>query len=57
MAIAIYSNADLPACLNTEQKQFKKAKSLALSHTGTAAKSVRGPKPQGFFSRTAIVTP
>ncbi|CUS08874.1 unnamed protein product, partial [Tuber aestivum] len=56
MAITITSNADLPTCLNTESKQVKKAKQLAHSHSGIPAKKARGPRIQGFFSRTMIVT-
>ncbi|KAK0101907.1 hypothetical protein ONS95_001281 [Cadophora gregata] len=56
MAIEITSNSDMPPCLNTEAKQFKKAKELARLHRDTPVKSARSPKPQGFFSRTVIIT-
>lgn len=58
MTIEITSDADLPKCLNTPAKQTKKARQLAQSHSGSGnpAKSVRRPHPQGFFSRTVIVT-
>lgn len=56
MAIAIESDHDLPNCLNTATKQAKKAKQLAQSYTGVLAKSARGPRIQGFFSRTMIVS-
>lgn len=46
MAIEIYSNSDMPQCLNTEAKQFKEAKELAQLHRGSLAKAyvVPGPK-------------
>lgn len=56
MAIAVESNKDLPTCLNTAQKQARKAKQLASAHSGVRAKKARGPGVQGFFSRTIIVT-
>lgn len=37
-------------------KQAKKARQLAHSHTGIPAKKAQGPRLQGFFSRTIIVT-
>ncbi|KAL9079626.1 MAG: hypothetical protein Q9157_001511 [Trypethelium eluteriae] len=56
MTIEITSDADLPKCLNTPSKQTTQARRLAHLHSGIAAKKARGPRPQGFFSRTAIVT-
>jgi len=54
--MAIESNSDLPAVLNTEEKQVRIAKKLAAELRGAKAKTGRCPKPQGFFSRTVIVT-
>jgi hypothetical protein len=54
--MAITSNSDLPTVLNTEEKQIRIAKKLAAGLRGEKAKSARGPRPQGFFSRTIIVT-
>ena len=56
MIIYVDSNADMPACLNTEQKQAKKAKQLAQSHSGIPTKRAQGPRIQGCFSRTMFVT-
>lgn len=56
MVIEITSNADLPKCLNTASKQAKKARQLAHSHSGIPVKKAQGPRLQGFFSRTVIVT-
>jgi hypothetical protein len=56
MVIFVDSNADMPACLNTEQKQAKKAKQLAQFHSGIPAKRAQGPRIQGCFSRTMLVT-
>ncbi|OCK92322.1 uncharacterized protein K441DRAFT_662923 [Cenococcum geophilum 1.58] len=56
MTIEITSDADLPKCLNTPSKQATKARQLAHLHSGIPAKKARGPRPQGFFSRTMIVT-
>ncbi|KAH8772205.1 hypothetical protein BGZ57DRAFT_896052 [Hyaloscypha finlandica] len=42
--------------LNTEQKQAKKAKQLAQFHSGIPAKRAQGPRIQGCFSRTMLVT-
>ncbi|KAF2463818.1 uncharacterized protein BDR25DRAFT_307529 [Lindgomyces ingoldianus] len=56
MTIEITSDADLPKCLNTPSKQASKARQLAHMHSGILAKKARGPRPQGFFSRTMIVT-
>lgn len=56
MTIEITSDADLPNCLNTLSKQATKARQLAHLHSGIPAKKARGPRPQGFFSRTVIVT-
>ncbi|KAI9658972.1 MAG: hypothetical protein M1821_001932 [Bathelium mastoideum] len=56
MTIEITSDADLPKCLNTSSKQSTQARRLAHLHSGISAKKARGPRPQGFFSRTVIVT-
>ena len=56
MVITVTSDTDLPKCLNTQSKQVKKAKQLAHLHSGLLAKKARGPRIQGFFSRTMIVT-
>ncbi|KAG9234571.1 hypothetical protein BJ875DRAFT_8329 [Amylocarpus encephaloides] len=56
MLIFVNTNADMPACLNTEQKQAKKAMQLAELHSGIPAKRAQGPRTQGFFSRTMLVT-
>ncbi|KZF20434.1 hypothetical protein L228DRAFT_263080 [Xylona heveae TC161] len=56
MAIEITSDSDMPKCLNTKQKQIKKALELASSHFSTTAKEAHSPDIQGFFSRTMIVT-
>ncbi|KAF2792725.1 hypothetical protein K505DRAFT_325968 [Melanomma pulvis-pyrius CBS 109.77] len=56
MVIEITSDADLPKCLNTVSKQAAKARQLAQSYSGIPAKKAQGPRPQGFFSRTMIVT-
>ncbi|KAL9096101.1 MAG: hypothetical protein Q9165_001624 [Trypethelium subeluteriae] len=56
MTMYITSDADLPKCLNTPSKQTTQARRLAHLHFGIPAKKARGPRPQGFFSRTAIVT-
>ncbi|KAF1828993.1 hypothetical protein BDW02DRAFT_574389 [Decorospora gaudefroyi] len=56
MTIEITSDADLPKCLNTPSKQTTKARQLAHLHLGIPSKQARGPRPQGFFSRTVIVT-
>lgn len=56
MAIEITSDADLPNCLNTPSKQATKARQLAYLHSGIPAKKTRLPQPQGYFSRTVIVT-
>ncbi len=56
MVISIDSNADMPKCLNTEAKQVKKAKQLAQLHSGVPAKKAQGPRVQGCFSRTMLVT-
>ncbi|KAI9706859.1 MAG: hypothetical protein M1820_004638 [Bogoriella megaspora] len=56
MTIEITSDADLPKCLNTSSKQATKARQLAHLHSGIPAKKARAPRPQGFFSRTMIVT-
>jgi len=56
MGMSVTSNADLPNCLNTESKHVKKAKQLAHSHSGLPARRAQGPRTQGFFSRTVIVT-
>ncbi|OCL01238.1 hypothetical protein AOQ84DRAFT_393807 [Glonium stellatum] len=56
MTIEITSDADLPTCLNTYSKQATKARQLAHLYSGIPAKNARGPRPQGFFSRTVIVT-
>ncbi|KAK2871948.1 hypothetical protein FQN49_002675 [Arthroderma sp. PD_2] len=53
--MGIYRDADMPACLNTRQKQEKWAKMLALKHSGIPAKKARGPGIQGCFSRTILV--
>ncbi|KAL9024046.1 MAG: hypothetical protein Q9196_006800 [Gyalolechia fulgens] len=46
----------MPKCLNTSSKQTKRARQLAHLHSGIPAKKARTPRPQGFFSRTVIVT-
>ncbi|RMZ79091.1 hypothetical protein DV738_g3434, partial [Chaetothyriales sp. CBS 135597] len=56
MTIVITDDSDLPKCLNTPSKQAKKARQLAELHLGIPAKKTRAPRPQGFFSRTVIVT-
>lgn len=56
MVIEIISDGDMPPCLNTSSKQAKKARELAHAHTGIPARKAQGPQPQGFFSRTMIVT-
>ncbi|KAF2458990.1 hypothetical protein BDY21DRAFT_339471 [Lineolata rhizophorae] len=56
MTVEITSDADMPKCLNTSSKQATKARQLAHLHSGIPAKKARGPRPQGFFSRTMIVT-
>ncbi|KAF1993663.1 hypothetical protein P154DRAFT_527597 [Amniculicola lignicola CBS 123094] len=56
MTVEITSDADMPKCLNTPSKQATKARQLAHLHSGIPAKKARGPQPQGFFSRTMIVT-
>lgn len=56
MVITVNTNADMPVCLNTEEKQATKAKQLAQLHDGIPAKSAQGPSIQGFFSRTMFVT-
>ncbi|KAF2796871.1 hypothetical protein K505DRAFT_400234 [Melanomma pulvis-pyrius CBS 109.77] len=56
MTVEITSDADMPKCLNTPSKQATKARQLAYLHSGIPAKKARGPRPQGFFSRTMIVT-
>ncbi|KAF1828767.1 hypothetical protein BDW02DRAFT_574593 [Decorospora gaudefroyi] len=56
MTIAFTSDADLPECLNTSSKQTTKARQLVHLHSGIPAEKARGPRPQGFFSRTVIVT-
>lgn len=56
MVIEITSDADLPKCLNSASKQAKKARQLAHSHSGIPAENAQGPRLQGFFSRTMIVT-
>ena len=56
MTITINSDADMPNCLNTPSKQATKARQLAYLHSSIPAKEAHGPRPQGFFSRTMIVT-
>jgi len=56
MVISVDTNADMPRCLNTEPKQAKKAKQLAQLHSGILAKKAQGPRIQGCFSRTMLVT-
>ncbi|KAI9844688.1 MAG: hypothetical protein M1837_005430 [Sclerophora amabilis] len=56
MATPITSDADMPKCLNTPSKQAKKARQLAETYSGLSTKKARGPRLQGFFSRTMIVT-
>ncbi|KAI4179335.1 MAG: hypothetical protein LQ346_007221 [Caloplaca aetnensis] len=53
---AITSDADLPRCLNSSRKQIHRARQLAALHTGTRVRNARCAQPQGFFSRTVIVT-
>jgi hypothetical protein len=52
----ICSDSDLPASLNTEAKRAAKATELAQSYLNIRATKARGVDPQGFFSRTLIVT-
>ncbi|KAG9198147.1 hypothetical protein G6514_010473 [Epicoccum nigrum] len=56
MVIEITSDQDLPRCINTAAKQAKKARELAHAHSGIPARKAQGPRTQGFFSRTMIVT-
>ena len=56
MVIEIASDADMPQFLNTATKQAKKARELAHAHSGIPARKAQGPRLQGFFSRTMIVT-
>ncbi|KAL8750640.1 MAG: hypothetical protein Q9184_006354, partial [Pyrenodesmia sp. 2 TL-2023] len=53
---AITSNTDLPRSLNSSRKQIRKARQLAALHMGTGTVNARCVQPQGFFSRTVIVT-
>lgn len=50
------SNTDLPRCLNSSRQQIDKARQLAALHIRTPTTSARCVQPQGFFSRTVIVT-
>jgi len=52
----VKSNADLPKTLNSDAKQIARAKTLAEAHLGVKAKKAKGPRVQGFFSRTMKVT-
>jgi hypothetical protein len=56
MAITINSNADLPVCLNTEEKQIAKAEKLAETQRSLSVKTAKGVEIQGSYSRTYIVT-
>ncbi|KAL8782678.1 MAG: hypothetical protein Q9213_005186 [Squamulea squamosa] len=56
MAIEITCDSDLPKCLDTPSKQASRAKRLATLYFGIPAIKTRRPNPQGFFSRTIIVT-
>jgi hypothetical protein len=58
--MVVESDADMPPCLNTKRKQEKKARELARAHLkineSIPEPKVEGPRLQGFFSRTRIVT-
>jgi hypothetical protein len=56
MVIVVTSDADLPPCINTAKKQAVKARALAHAHSGVPSLNAQGPRLQGFFSRTMIVT-
>jgi hypothetical protein len=61
MVIVVTSDADLPPCINTAEKQANKARALAHAHSGVPSLKaqgprLQGPRLQGFFSRTMIVT-
>jgi hypothetical protein len=56
MVIVVTSDADLPPCINTAEKQADKARALAHAHSGVPSLKAQGPRLQGFFSRTMIVT-